>query len=155
MVSLHSVIEAIDNVRFIRVFPYMSLMVYCASLFVCESVRKSQRVKNMTWIESLFVCFIGQFGGTTIASLMIGQPIRFLTSDKLVVALLAAWATIFCAPFDLGLKALQVPIIRVAMFFLSTAVRLPLVPASEHLVLRHVVWRGLRVQERSSEGQSG
>lgn len=81
----------------------MSLMVYCASLFVCESVRKSQRIKNMTWIESLFMCFIGQFGtdrecffivgGTTLASLLIGQPIRFLTSDKLVVAMLAAWYT--------------------------------------------------------------
>ena len=32
-------------------------------------------------------------GGTTLASLLIGQPIRFLTSDKLVVAMLAAWYT--------------------------------------------------------------
>ena len=40
----------------------MSLMVYCSSLFVCESVRKSKRHETMTWIESLLMCFIGQFG---------------------------------------------------------------------------------------------
>ncbi|CBK23845.2 uncharacterized protein [Blastocystis hominis] len=112
MISFQSIIELIDNVRFVRIFPYMSLMVYCASLFVCESVRKSQRIKNMTWIESLFMCFIGQFGGTTLASLLIGQPVRFLTSDKLVVAMLAAWITIFCLPYDIGLKLFQNPLIR-------------------------------------------
>ncbi|KAK8828572.1 hypothetical protein WA577_000057 [Blastocystis sp. JDR] len=115
--SLHSIVELIDNIRFIRVFRCMSLMVYCASLFVCESVRKSKQNENMTWIESLILCFIGQFGGTTLVSICIGQPIRFLTSDKVVVALLAAWLTIFWTPFDLGLKAFGIPAIRLICYF--------------------------------------
>jgi len=39
-----------------------------------------------------FCIFINNFvGGTALASITIGQPIRFLTSDKLVVAMLMAW----------------------------------------------------------------
>lgn len=49
---------------------------------------------------------------------MIGQPIRCLMLDPLVLGLLMAWLTIFWAPFDWGLRVCQFPAIRfVCTFF--------------------------------------
>ena len=87
-------------------------MVYCTSILVCEKVRKHERNETMTWIESLFMCFVGVFGrdrpiylslgGTTIASLLMGCPVFFLTQDSLVLGLLAAWYAI-TSFFPIGL----------------------------------------------------
>ena len=58
----------------------------------------------MTWIESLLMCFLGQFGlyfpfdwfsgGTVISSLLLGEPMYSLTADSFVLGLLGAWYVI-------------------------------------------------------------
>lgn len=63
-----------------------------------------------------FVIYYEFEGGTALASITIGQPIRFLTSDKLVVALLMAWY--FCNKLLLlGLLSSALHLIWVWRFF--------------------------------------
>ncbi|KAK8805063.1 hypothetical protein WA588_000009 [Blastocystis sp. NMH] len=110
--SFRRVASIIDNIRFIHVFHSVSLTTFVSSLFVCESVRKSRKNAYMTWIESLLMCFLGQFGGTVISSLLLGEPMYSLTADSFVLGLLGAWLVINWTPFDWGIKAFQHPLVR-------------------------------------------
>ena len=106
-------------------------------------------------------------GGTTLASLLIGQPIRFLTSDKLVVAMLAAWYTNITF-LNVGLQSSAFLTIlawnsfKILLFEYHTMISclsyvavLPLLPTSQYLLLCDFLWRWLRFQKRPPQGQSG
>lgn len=62
-------------------------------------------------------------GGTILASILMGEPIRRLMVDPVILSLVIAWYTIllasnnrltvFWTPFDWGLRLYQFPAIRV------------------------------------------
>ena len=65
--------------------------------------------------------------------------------------------TIFCLPYDIGLKLFQNPLIRVwcgAPLPIYLVV-LPLLPASQHFFLCYLLRSRLRFQERPPQSQSG
>jgi uncharacterized membrane protein YeiH len=69
------------------------------SLLVCQSYRLKTKQKH--WSESLFVCCVGQYGGTTLTALLLGQPPGWMLSHSSFLSLVVAWWLTFCCPFDL------------------------------------------------------
>ena len=115
--SFHGLATLIDNIRFLHMFPNISLVEYCSSLWICERVRRSKRHKTMTWLESFFICFVGEFGGTILASIIMGEPVRRLLVDPVILSLVMAWLTVFWTPFDWGLRIYQFPAIHLICSF--------------------------------------
>lgn len=120
-------------------------MIYGTSILICEKVRKHKKHDTLTWIESLFMCFVGVFGMNLVSTIMIncrrynhcfhshGLPCllsntRFSCSrtSSFVVCFGRHFCshrlTIFWMPFGLGMKFFQYRIVHVCAYHLSGGV---------------------------------
>ena len=71
------------------------------SLLCCRTYRLSAE-GDKHWLESLISCTIMQFGGTSLAGIMLGQPGSWMLGyPSSPLALLLAWWLVFCCPQDL------------------------------------------------------
>jgi hypothetical protein len=96
-----SFVEHMEGFTFTLFIPSLQVHYtdFIGSLLVCQSYRIKTLHKH--WSESLFSCCIGQYGGTTLTALLLGQPPGWMLSHSSFLSLLLAWWLTFFCPFDL------------------------------------------------------
>lgn len=78
---------------------HFSVCDFCGSFIVCRAYRKALG-SHVPWVQSLAACCGGQFGGTTLVGLLLGQPASWVVSHNAARSLLLAWWLTFCCPYD-------------------------------------------------------
>jgi hypothetical protein len=66
------------------------------------------------WLESLLVCFIMQFGGTTLTGIILGQPAGWMLGTPLsasALAMLLAWWLVFCCPREVFIRIMDASVV--------------------------------------------
>eukprot|EP01038_Epipyxis_sp_PR26KG_P006774 gene6774-9278_t len=84
----------------------ISILDFAGSILCCTRFRRDITINKAkkSWIETLVVCTLYQFGGTTLTGLLLGQTPSWIMSKTAFPALLLAWWLIFFCPFDLFSK---------------------------------------------------
>lgn len=70
---------------------HISICDFCGSVVVCAAYRARVRGQRIPWFRTLIDCTVGQFGGTTLVGLLLGQPPSWTLSHNAPRALLLAW----------------------------------------------------------------
>ena len=86
--------------------PPLSVADLFGSAMACFGYRKSAEFPKH-WLETVVVCTILQFGGTTITGVLIGQPPSWLTSHTAWPALIFMWWLTFFCPYDAWFRLLS------------------------------------------------
>lgn len=88
------------------------------SVMACYNYRKevSKRAAGTRyWLETLIVCTLLQFGGTTCTGLLLGQPPSWLSSHTALPAFCIAWYVTFFSPGDVWHQAMGTKVFRGAV----------------------------------------
>jgi uncharacterized membrane protein YeiH len=88
--------------------PPISVADLFGSAMVCIGYRKVATFPKH-WLETLLVCTIMQFGGTTITGWLLGQSPSWMTSHTAMPALVLMWWLTFFCPFDAWFKVVELP----------------------------------------------
>ncbi|KAK8811320.1 hypothetical protein WA158_003055 [Blastocystis sp. Blastoise] len=103
------IFQFLENYKF---WGGISLVTFISSLLTCSYVKKNIKIPKMSWLEMLLLCFVHQYGGSMLSSLVLGNPIHVLKHDILILTFIFAWFLCFIFPFDIMYRFLVVKIIR-------------------------------------------
>jgi hypothetical protein len=98
------------------VFPFVSLLDFAGTVFVCRRYRQSS-CGEKSWFEIFLACILMQFGGTTIVGVLLGQVPSWIMSRSAIPGFVLAWWLTFYSPDDFFWR--HVSGNRILMFFLG------------------------------------
>eukprot|EP00741_Cyanophora_paradoxa_P023563 tig00021590_g22760.t1 len=105
---------------FIHAVPWELALVGLA-VNVCY-VRHDSLGKN--WVWHFLFSFMSCFGGSTMGSLFIGDPVKWAANDKVVAIFAACWVAVLLSPGDIVFKALRrIAPLRAVLFALGQVSR--------------------------------
>lgn len=88
--------------------PRLSVADFFGSSWQCHCYRRSIPLdRKKYWLDTLFVCTIMQFGGTTCTGLLLGQSPSWLSSSTAWPSLFVCWWLTFFCPYDAWFHLLQ------------------------------------------------
>ncbi|KAJ1477156.1 hypothetical protein T484DRAFT_1963890 [Baffinella frigidus] len=85
---------------------FASFLDLVLTLDTCASYRRHQGSKKHPWLQVLFACMIGTFGGTTATAVFLGETPGWLHAGSSPIAFAIGFWMIFCCPGDLPYKML-------------------------------------------------
>lgn len=86
--------------------PPVHILLFGGCTVTCLNYRKAVKGRK-SWLEVLLACCMMQFGGTTLAGLLLGQPPSWLLSKAAFPAMFVSWWLVFFCPGDAFWRALQ------------------------------------------------
>jgi hypothetical protein len=99
-----TVIEYLESGSIIVPLHFITLEVhfldFLNSLLICKLYRQKATFPKV-WLETLLSCFLLQYGGLLLSSLILGQPSPLLLTQASPLALFLAWWVTFLFPRDL------------------------------------------------------
>lgn len=96
-----------------------SVLDFAGSLLCCLRYRSEFKTAK-SWLEVLFSVTLMQFGGTTIAGILLGQVPSWMMSRSAFPSLFLAWWVVFNFPLDFAYTFLKTTFLgKVTMFFVG------------------------------------